>query len=320
MSTLRSALVALLTTSLATACGPLSGSSSGTTRQDAARGRGAAAAVAGGDRAGVRALLDRQRAALAANDPAAWAATLAERALVFGPRAEHVAASAADAAELMGADRERLAAAGGRMTWRSARGDVVVAPGGAAAWTDEALEQTVAIGAASRSIEFRVSQILDHRADGWRVVAAHISAPAAPEAARPLEPAPLPDGRIAPGAEPLLHALAARPLGPDAFAARDDVSLIGVEPGERLTGAQLAAGFDAWADTWGRRLVVDGPAVAELLPGGRHGWVAAHVRLPEAQLYLRARTTYRLLAVLVREGDAWKIAHLHLSYGFGARR
>jgi SnoaL-like domain len=291
---------------------------------DAARPDRATLAAAQGEP--VAALIQAQRAALAKGDLAEIGKLLAPAVFGFGVDADEVAEGKAAVEQQLRKDLGELVKGGATVELRySAAGEVRDH-----AWIALELE----IAAPGRSARrFAVTE-LAARTGGtggaWTIVAWHWAIPVADKAAERMavlgtKPTPRPVPSVLTGPESLEAAVRAAFASRRAFAAarseHEDAFNFGSGPSERIVGGaaikrvfeklraelRLHDGVRVVAGSAWDPAQQDAPAVA---------FAAANV---DFRTKTRAATelthTFRVLAILIREGDAWKIVQTQWSHG-----
>ena len=262
----------------------------------------------------VRTLIDAERAALAKGDTKAIAAILAPHAFGFGADADEVAEG-----------RDALEA-----QLRNDLGDIPpegfiveskflsAAEHAGHAWIAEELEIS-APGAAPR--RFTITQLAQHEGGAWTVLAWHWAHPvpdATAERMAILGTLPVPK------AVPNQHdglpeldtavraAFSSRAAFTDARSAHPEAFNFGSAPGERVVGG--AAIKKLFGRLRAELRLHDGARVAQV--DANIGWAAVNVDFTSKS---RAATdvtqTFRVLAVLLREGETWRIVQTHWSNG-----
>ncbi|CAN5904147.1 hypothetical protein BH11MYX3_BH11MYX3_19720 [soil metagenome] len=260
----------------------------------------------------VRTLIDTQREAIAKGDAAAYAATLSPTAFAVGIGGEDVIDGRV-VIEEMRAKHIGDAPTGGFIVESKF---LAVGGEGDHAWTAEDLELSGS-GVGERRIT--ITQLARFAGGKWLVQAVHWGRPVADSTAERMailgtlpRAAALPNRHD--GGDELDTAVRAAFASRKAFAAarseREDGFNFGSGPGERVIGGA------AIKKLFGRlrsELTLDGGVrVAE--SSKTVGWAAVNVVYTQkGQAATDVSQTFRVLAVLIREGDAWKIVQTHFS-------
>ncbi|HWO23377.1 MAG TPA: nuclear transport factor 2 family protein [Kofleriaceae bacterium] len=280
-------------------------------------------AAAGAQGEPVTALIQAQRAALAKGDLGAVGKLLAPGVFGFGIDADEVAEGKDLVELLLRKDVGALVQGGATVELRySAAGEA-----SAHAWI--ALELEIS-GPGRSARRFAVTELAARTGDAWTIVAWHWAAPVADKAAERMavlgtKPVPKAISSALTGPASLEAAVRAALGSRRGFAAarseHEDAFNFGSGPSERIVGGaaikrvfeklraeiRLHDGLRVVASSAWDPAQKDAPAVA---------FAAANV---DFRTKTRAATelthTFRLLAILIREGDAWKIVQTQWSHG-----
>jgi ketosteroid isomerase-like protein len=268
-------------------------------------------------------LLDTQRAALASGDLAALAATLAPDAVGFGTAASAYAVGPEALAARLREDLGALPAGGVTV-------DVQFGQIGQErdhAWIAQELAITVR-GRGKRV--FAVTQLAAAIGGSWQVVAWHWAVPVPDRDAERIallgrKPAPAPIGNKLDGPRELEAAVraafASREAFVDARSEREDAFNFGSGPKERIIGGRsirrIFAGLRDQITLHDGIHAVAGSAWDERQRDAP--WIGIALVNADFKTRTRAATdltyTFRVLAVVLREGDAWKLVQTQWSHG-----
>ncbi len=260
----------------------------------------------------VRTLVQTQREAIAKGDATAYAATLSPTAFAFGIDGDDVIEGRVAIAEMLVKHIGDAPSDGFLVESKF----LAVGGEGDHAWTAEEVELSGS-GIAERHITItQLARFVDGK---WLVQAVHWGRPVADSTAERMAIlGTLPRAAAIPnrhdGSDDLDKAVRAafssRTSFAEARSEREDGFNFGSGPGERIVGGVRIK------QLFGRlrsRLQLDGGArVAE--SSQLVGWAAVNVVYTQkGQAATDVAQTFRVLAVLVREGDAWKIVQTHFS-------
>ncbi len=260
----------------------------------------------------VRTLIVTQREAIAKGDAAGYAATLSPTAFAFGIDGDDVIEGRVAIEEML--VKHIGDAPTGGFTVESKF--LAVGGEGDHAWTAEEVELS---GSGVLPRHIAITQLARFADGKWLVEAVHWGRPVADSTAERMAIlGTLPRAAAIPnrhdGSDELDTAVRAafssRKAFADARSERDDGFNFGSGPGERIVGGM------AIKKLFGRlhsELKLDGGArVAE--SGTTVGWAAVNVVYTQkGQAATDVSQTFRVLAVLIREGDAWKIVQTQFS-------
>ena len=288
-----------------------SGSGSGTT----ASGSGSAApiVIAPAPTVPIREVVIAQREAITKGDAKAYALTLSPTAFAFGIDGEDVVEGRVAIEEML--VKHIGDAPPGGFTVESK----FLAVGGEQdhAWTAEDLELT---GGGIGTRRITITQLAKFADGKWLVQAVHWGRPIADgTAVRMAILGTLPRAAAVPNRhdgsadldKAVRAAFSSRPAFAEARSEREDGFNFGSGPGERVVGGI------AIKRLFGRlrsELKLDGGAARVAESSKTIGWAAVNVVYTQkSQAATDVSQTFRVLAVLVREGDAWKIVQTHFS-------
>lgn len=261
----------------------------------------------------IRTLVVAQRDAIAKGDASAYATTLSPTAFAFGIDGEDVIEGRVAIEEML------VKHLGDAPPGGFAVDSKFLAVGGQDnfAWTAEDLELG---GGSNGARRITITQLAKFADGKWLVEAIHWGRPVADATAVRLailgtlpRAGAVPNRRDgSPEIEKAVRAaFASRSAFADARSERDDGFNFGSGPGERVVGGA------AIKKLFGRiraELVLDGNAVRVSESSKAVGWAAVNVVWTQKSAAATdVAQTFRVLAVLIREGDAWKIVQTHFS-------
>lgn len=261
----------------------------------------------------IRTLVVAQRDAIAKGDAKAYAMTLSPTAFAFGIDGEDVIEGRVAIEEML------VKHLGDAPPGGFAVDSKFLAVGGEDnfAWTAEDLELA---GGANGARRITITQLAKFADGKWLVEAVHWGRPVADATAVRLailgtlpRAGAVPNRRDgSPELEKAVRAaFASRTAFADARSERDDGFNFGSGPGERVVGGT------AIKKLFGRiraELVLDGNAVRVSESSKTIGWAAVNVVWTQKSAAATdVSQTFRVLAVLIREGTAWKIVQTHFS-------
>ncbi len=261
----------------------------------------------------IRELVTAQRGAIAKGDAQAYALTLSPTAFAFGLDGEDVVEGRVAIEEML--VKHLGDAPPGGFTVESK----FLAVGGEQdhAWTAEDLELT---GGGIGTRRITITQLAKFADGKWLVQAVHWGRPVADATAvRMAILGTLPRAAAVPNRhdgsaeldKAVRAAFASRAAFAEARSEREDGFNFGSGPGERVVGGA------AIKRLFGRlraELKLDGGSARVAESSKSVGWAAVNiVYTQKSQAATDVAQTFRVLAVLVREGDAWKIVQTHFS-------
>ena len=261
----------------------------------------------------IREVVTAQREAIAKGDAKAYALTLSPTAFAFGIDGEDVVEGRVAIEEML--VKHIGDAPPGGFTVESK----FLAVGGEQdhAWTAEDLELT---GGGIGTRRITITQLAKFADGKWLVQAVHWGRPVADSTAvRMAILGTLPRAAAVPNRhdgspdldKAVRAAFASRGAFADARSEREDGFNFGSGPGERIVGGA------AIKRLFGRlraELKLDGGAARVAESSKTVGWAAVNVVYTQkSQAATDVSQTFRVLAVLVREGDTWKIVQTHFS-------
>jgi hypothetical protein len=270
----------------------------------------------------VRTLLTAQRDLIAKVDAAGLAGLVASNGIAIGLDADDVAEGRAAVEEVIRKNLGEAPPDGFVVTSKF----LAVGQEGTHAWTAEELE----VSAAGETRRIAITQLAAFVGGRWTVLAQHWAHPVPDATAERLAvlgslPSPKAISSKAEGGGDLEKAVRAAFASRAAFAAarseRDDGFNFGSAPGERVVGgAAIKKLFGRLKSTMklrdGARVVAGGVWDPTQKDKPSVGFAAVNVDYTQKS---RAATdltqTFRVLAVLLREGDEWKIVQTQFSHG-----
>jgi ketosteroid isomerase-like protein len=260
-------------------------------------------------------------AAFARGDFDAWGERLASNVFFMAADPEEVFRDRQAAVAEMHKDFDFAFDEGLQMDLEPQSFHVGISPDGSLAWSAAPLSYKVSFQGETNSFMLRHTSVLAKVDHQWSILATQYSL-TLPEA-RVLEaltggylPAPhaIGDARQI-GAQGLFKEFIHHLAGLFTAPIHQDASAFGPFPGEYADGErQVRALFEMWAARW-TVLYLRPDGIRAELTSKESGWVAANVEAPMSHDGRQARLPLRFLVVYQKEGDAWAIAHAHLSVG-----